>query len=700
MIGRQTRIELLRFAVSGVAGLAVDVLVLYLALALGAGFHAGRLLSFLAAVWVTWQLNRRYTFTGAGLSPWRQWWRYLGAMAVGGAVNYAVSAAVMALLAHSRRAAPLLPAAPLLAVCCGTLAGLTLNFISAKFLVFHNGHGDVSPLAALCRRFWRWLDSAAMLRRLWLLPLLFGLMSLLLGQDDNWDWRNYHLYNPFALMNGKIGLDLAPAQWQSYFNPTLDLVHYGLALLLPAPLAGFAMGALQGLNVLLLFAIGRRSLTHLPHPAPLRTPLLLALAGCMGCAFFSELGNSMGDNLTALFVLGAVLLVLRGWPVLAAPGAGGRNALALAGLLAGACTGLKLTNATYALALCLALLLSPGVWWRRLLHAFLCGLGVLAGIALTAGHWFWRMWHEFGNPLFPQFNNIFHAPLAAPIGIGDTHWLPQGWAETLLWPFIFALHPQRVMEITAVLLLWPLLYLGFAWLAVALLRARPAATPAVPEPVRFMLVFFVLAYAGWQALFSIYRYLVPLELLAPLVLWLIAHRLAPAGGAGRAAGAFIAAAVLLALPTPHWGRAGWSGEAFRVQTPAMPRPEQALVFSTQAPMGWYAAGFPATLAFVSVGAGFPESAGYAARVQAMLAARSGPWYVLLASRQADPKYPAPGAAASAAAAVREHDELADAAAILGRYGLTPDGGRCAAYAAYIGRNYLPYRLCPVGRLPG
>jgi putative flippase GtrA len=700
MIGRQTRGELLRFAAVGVAGLAVDVLVLYLALALGARFHPGRLLSFLAAVWVTWRLNRRYTFAGLEQSPWRQWWRYLGAMAFGGAVNYVVSAAVMALLTHARQAAALLPAAPLLAVCCGTLAGMTFNFISAKFLVFHDGRSPLASLAASCRRLWAWLDSAAMPRRLWLLPLGFGLMSLLLGQDDNWDWRNYHLYNPFALMNGKIGLDLAPAQWQSYFNPTLDLVHYGLTRLFPAPLAGFAMGALHGLNALLLFAIGRHALAHLRHPAPLRTPLLLALAGCMGCAFFSELGNSMGDNLTALFVLGAVLLVLRGWAALAAPGACGWAAPALAGLLLGACTGLKLTNATYALALCAALLLSPGAWWRRLARAFVSGLAVLAGIALTAGHWFWRMWREFGNPLFPQFNNLFHAPLAAPIGIGDTHWLPQGWVETLLWPFIFALHPQRVMEIRAYLLLWPLLYVGFAWLALALLRARPAATPALPAPVRFVLVFFVLAYAGWQTLFSIYRYLVPLELLAPLALWLIAHRLAPAAGAGRIAGAAITAAVLLALPTPHWGRAGWSGDAFRVQTPALARPERALVLSTQAPMGWYAAGFPATLAFVSVGAGFPESAAYAARVQAMLAARDGPWYVLLAAHRPDPKYPAPGAAASAAAAARERAELAEAAAVLGRYGLAPDGARCAAYAAYIGRNYLPYRLCPVGRLPG
>ena len=44
-----------------------------------------------------------------------------------------------------------------------------------------------------------------------LVPLIFGLYSLWLGQDSNGDLLNYHRYNPFALLNGKLELDLAPA---------------------------------------------------------------------------------------------------------------------------------------------------------------------------------------------------------------------------------------------------------------------------------------------------------------------------------------------------------------------------------------------------------------------------------------------------------------------------------------------------------
>jgi hypothetical protein len=59
-------------------------------------------------------------------------------------------------------------------------------------------------------------------------------------------------------------------------------------------------------------------------------------------------------------------LVLRSWDDL--PQWRGRVVLALlaAGAAMGASAGLKLTNATYAVALCAALLTAPLAWWQRL----------------------------------------------------------------------------------------------------------------------------------------------------------------------------------------------------------------------------------------------------------------------------------------------------------------------------------------------
>ena len=123
------RSQLLRFAASGVCGLAADVAVLYLALALGAGYYGGRVLSFLAAATLTWLLNRRFTFHATS-SPLREWRRYIAAMLGGGLVNYAV----YSLLINTMPQRPWLAA---LAVAAGSLAGMSFNFIAARRFVFH-----------------------------------------------------------------------------------------------------------------------------------------------------------------------------------------------------------------------------------------------------------------------------------------------------------------------------------------------------------------------------------------------------------------------------------------------------------------------------------------------------------------------------------------------------------------------------------
>ncbi|WP_432711235.1 GtrA family protein [Paraburkholderia acidicola] len=126
MIGNQ----FIRFAIAGVIGFIVDASVLYLALACGLGLFAGRAVSFIAAVWVTWRINRRHTFRErAERSAWAEWWRYLLSMLGGASVNYAAYSAVVLTL-HGWRLVPLF------AVACGSVAGLFVNFFVAKRWAF------------------------------------------------------------------------------------------------------------------------------------------------------------------------------------------------------------------------------------------------------------------------------------------------------------------------------------------------------------------------------------------------------------------------------------------------------------------------------------------------------------------------------------------------------------------------------------
>ncbi|WP_133650912.1 GtrA family protein [Paraburkholderia flava] len=128
--------QIVRFAVAGVFGFVVDAGILYLALHAGTGPYVGRVISFLCAVFATWQINRRYTFRSTvKRSAWREWNEYLLAMAFGGVCNYGVYVLAFRLL-------PPMALAPFFAVAVGSIAGMFVNFCTAKMWVFRHARSD------------------------------------------------------------------------------------------------------------------------------------------------------------------------------------------------------------------------------------------------------------------------------------------------------------------------------------------------------------------------------------------------------------------------------------------------------------------------------------------------------------------------------------------------------------------------------
>lgn len=548
---------------------------------------------------------------------------------------------------------------------------------------------------------WR-LDQPSTTRMsLWLIPLMFGLLSMKLGQDANWDLLNYHIYNPFAFLNGKIGIDLAPAQMQTYFNPTIDLLYYGLIHALPGPLVSFTMGLLHGLNFILLLIIAKAVLPPAIGGAGMRKPLLLAVAGVCGNGFVSELGNTMGDNLVALAVLGALALLLRQWSHIII--GAGKAALLLSGVLIGIGVGLKLTAAVFALALCASLFAIPLPLVARIRAAFVFGIGVLLGIGIAGGHWYWKMWTLFGNPLFPQFNSVFHSPLAGPISLGDIRFLPRGLFEYVLWPFVFALNPLRVSEMKIAGPIWPLLYVAGAALVIKfLLRSRatePARTGLAKStgPIGMIATFFALSYLIWMLLFSIYRYLVPVELLAPLMLWLCAQALLPRAVAGK-----LVALLLLCViasnffPRSNWGYMPLARVAVKAETPLISDPAQSLVFTLHhdAPLGWLIPQFPKKLAFVALDSNFPESDVFHQRVSAMIAERSGPMYAMFDVSRAHPNINMDEIQRTRSIA-KYRTLLEGAIVVLSKRGLALDPSTCVTWKASLGDSDHPYQMCRV-----
>lgn len=594
----------------------------------------------------------------------------------------------------------------------------------------------------------RWSRSS-----LWLVPVGFGILSYVLGQDSSWDLRNYHLYNAYAFLNGRLTVDLAPAQMQSYFNPLLDVPYFVASQSWPAPLLGFLMGCLHGINFLLVLFIARAVVS--PRDSQ-RLPVLLALVGCIGAGFLSELGNSMGDNTTSLLVLGGLVVMLGNWHRLCDDRRRSFGIVVGAGALVGAGVGFKLTNAIYLVGMVGACAVLPaGLAVRARVMAAFCVSAAIA-LAILDGYWWWKVWHTFGNPLFPQFNAIFQGPLAREIATGDTRWLPRSPLEFLLWPFLMTLRPERVGDSPLPQLIWGLLYAAvLAWGARAIKRRfagksaveTNAGDPLLARRDDYIVLFICLSFVTWMLVFGVYRYLIAAELLAPLALWVVLRRLSPAQWHPRlTTSALIASSVVVLVGLNTWGHAPWASKGFSVAAPEMRGTHDVPVLLIGGePLAWMVPFLPPQARYASVASNFPESGDYVARVKNMVAAseeggygvilahvdrniarieNANRWVVRLGLGQGEngcarirwliskiKRWPAHerrvgiGANAGCVIGVRP-DKWADsrtenlvlaaqAAEKLARYGLKLSPESCEIYAARIGAEPHPYQWCHV-----
>ena len=509
-----------------------------------------------------------------------------------------------------------------------------------------------------------------------LVPLLFGLYSVFLGADSNWDLLNYHLYNPYAWLNGRLQTDLAPAGMQSYFNPLLDLPYYWMSQHFPARLAGFAMGVLHGLNFVLLLSIARSATADADAENRYRRPLLLALAGCLVPCFLSQIGNTMGDNTTALLVLGGLAILLSHWDRIKNAAAGAALLPAASGLLVGMGIGLKPTTACYAVAMCAALLTYPARLATRIRIAFVFGIGVLAGWAATGGYWMLHMWHLFGNPLYPQFGQFFPNPLTQPIGSGDVRFLPHGIMQSILRPLVMAIDPSKVAGLSREIV-WPIVWalLLFTFATAIARRLRRDEPRRLDSRARFIVAFVAIGYLVWMKVFSIYRYLVPVEMLAPIVVFALVTFLKRGRAGGKTArwliGAIVVTGVIGGLKT--WGHEGWRDPVFHVDVPPIAAPARATVilYSVSGARAWMVPFFPPQIAFASIASSFPATNAYNERVRDMVISRGGQGYALI---DGDDDWRA--------------QSVAGADKLVGKLGLTDSDQGCAKLKWAVSRLHL------------
>ena len=249
------------------------------------------------------------------------------------------------------------------------------------------------------------------------------LWTLLAGKDVSWDVVNHQLYLPFLWLSGRHHTDLFGAGGQSYQNPLGYFPFYAMVRAgLPAWVIGVSLGALHALVVWPLDRIAR---IFWPGDAggDLWCRFLSLAFCCVAPVFLIHEGSSSTDPITALMVIWALALSLERSDI-PTERRGGLGGAAMAGALLGAASAIKLSNAVLAVSLCALWLLKWIVGQADIRRILGFGAGLLLAFAVCAGFWMWWLWQDFGNPIFPLYNNVFLSPYAAPQAITALRFVP------------------------------------------------------------------------------------------------------------------------------------------------------------------------------------------------------------------------------------------------------------------------------------
>jgi hypothetical protein len=421
-----------------------------------------------------------------------------------------------------------------------------------------------------------------------------GLVSILLGADNYWDLRYYHLYDPWAYLHDRYLYDIGPAQEQSFLNPVADLFFYALisSPLNETPrLVAFIMGAVHGINATLLFAIVCQVIRSPVRWECWSLRAAAWLMGISGAGFVSLIGTTSNDLTSALFVLAALYGLLK-----AADQTEGRGrGFAISGFLAGVGIALKFTSAVYAPGLGIVVLVAA---LRRKPVGALMAFGIAAalGFFAIAAHHMLTLWSDFGNPFFPYMNQVFRSPYFEPEAIRDARFIPQGFWALMTFPFAWTVTDTYIVSEPAMrdwraAIAYVALVAAVLTVGVRCLRARAnRADRAAPMPgalgLGLVFAFVVVSYFCWALGFGYYRYAVPLEMLTGVVT-VGAVMLIFGDARLRVAGA--AATLVLALVTTvylDWGRRPYGDRYVDVQVPPLP-PYSIVLIATWDPVAFF-----------------------------------------------------------------------------------------------------------------
>jgi hypothetical protein len=346
-----------------------------------------------------------------------------------------------------------------------------------------------------------------------------------------------------------------------------------------------------------------------------------------------QIGVISWDMGLGLFSLGsiAVLVNHQGMALSALPRETWKK-LIFAGFLAGAAAGLKLTAAVFPFGIVIALFLTSAPSWKnRFARAILFSVGGGLGIAVFGGYWMFKLYQAYGNPMLPYFNDVFQSPYAVTGGNRDVTFLPGDFHTAILFPFLFTLNSRRVAEynfrdthIAAAFIV-----IVLAIVAAYILRRKGKVLFADGRVAAFLFTAFFVIFAAWEDLFSIYRYIIPLEMLGAVVVAVGIARL-PLPGRTVPYAVIGMMAVMASLIQVGFNRRPWdSGKAYVEVNFPMSIPENSMVLMPgMSPLGFIVPSLPPSVPAIRVGSYLATGDAFEPLMVMRIAGHAGPFFVI------------------------------------------------------------------------
>ena len=326
--------------------------------------------------------------------------------------------------------------------------------------------------------------------------------------DFFWDFLNYHFYNPWAFLNDRLTVDVAPASVNTFFNPLPDLPLYfliGRFNDFPALIYGI-QGLWFGILLFVFVKFARLTFPENMTPDYAKTVLAASLA-TTGQATFFQIGSSTNEIQLSVFTLTTFYFLMK-WII--NPDLQKGMKFVVLGVFFGFGLGMKPIVLPY----CLVSGAGLAFFYKRLKNpaGFLAAyaFGGLAGYLFANGYFMLKYWNLYQNPFFPFLNGVFKSGWFDASNYTDDRYRPTAenfWYYPLLW---FA-KPDLICETLYYDYRFPVFYVLLVlsmFKAGALKTARPCW--------RAYWFFMLSGFAVWYFLFCILRYAVILEMLAAI----------------------------------------------------------------------------------------------------------------------------------------------------------------------------------------